>query len=94
VRQHCCLLVSAKLCGVRLEDYLNTAILLIAESFIHLWRLVETDSMSDHKRRISVPFLNLVQQRLGIALYVRLTRLEGQSFIMAAPIGILSAKPM
>lgn len=64
----------------RFQDDHDAAIVLLFESFVSFGRIIETQTMRDHKRRIDLIELNQFEKLFQILMNVRLAHLEGETF--------------
>lgn len=68
--------LTASVC-VRLQHYLNAAILFVAEGLIHGRRVLQIHCVGDDERRIDLTGLDFLEQRASVALDVGLAGTVG-----------------
>src|SRR5581483_1257278 len=73
---HCALLTGRLL--MRFHNDLYAIVLLFLEHRVSLWGLIERQAVCDHEARVDLSFLDSLQQRLQIALYMRLASPHGE----------------
>src|SRR6266571_6869427 len=66
-----------------IQHHLNALLLFVAECAIGLGSFIQAQAMSDDECWVDISALNPFQQRLGIAVHVRLAHLEDQTFSKA-----------
>src|SRR3954464_7059647 len=86
------------LCGLRdlsprIQNNFRALVLLVAEDFIHLRRLIDGHAMAHHKTGIDLPVLDFLEQWLHVTHHVRLPRLHGESLIHERAQGDLVIEP-
>jgi hypothetical protein len=70
-----------RLNSVRLEYNFDAAVLLVPKGLVHLWRVINRNGVRNDERGIYFSRLDFVQQGPKIAVDMRLTSLDGQTFI-------------
>src|SRR5207302_10456862 len=62
-----------------IQHHFNTFLLLISEGAVGFGGLVQAKSVSDYKRGIDIPLLNMLEQFLRVIMHMGLTHLENQT---------------
>src|SRR2546430_5930752 len=62
-----------------IQHHFNTLLLLVSEGAVGFGGLIQTESVSDYKRGIDIPLLNMLEQFFGVIVHMGLTHLEDQT---------------